>query len=202
MKYLLALPYEIWRGINEVNGLYQVSNFRRVMNIKTGRILKPVLQTTGYLTVSLCRNGVSKIYSLHRLVAQAFPDLVEWTDEAKGKPFEELEVDHINRDRADNRLENLCWCTHKDNMNNKLSKEYFKQIRGGENSVWYGKYSKEHPQSKPILQYDKNNNLIKEWECTADVERELGILRTSINNCLKNRSKTAGGYIWKYQLNS
>jgi hypothetical protein len=57
----------------------------------------------------------------------------------------------------------------------------------------------------PILQYTKNNilskngKLIKEWKSLQDAANSLGILYTSISNCLRGESKSAGGYVWKYK---
>lgn len=53
--------------------------------------------------------------------------------------------------------------------------------------------------SKPILQYDLNNNLIKEWHCLKCASKELKIASSSIRYCLKENRKTAGNFIWKYK---
>jgi len=53
--------------------------------------------------------------------------------------------------------------------------------------------------SKPILQYDLNNKLIKEWKSPIEAIEELGL--KGIYNCLLGISKKSGGYIWKYKLN-
>lgn len=49
----------------------------------------------------------------------------------------------------------------------------------------------------PIIQYDLKGNPIKEWVSQKDAKLELGI--NSINECLKGRQKTSGGFIWKYK---
>ncbi len=50
-----------------------------------------------------------------------------------------------------------------------------------------------------VVQYDLNNKAIKTYKSLAEAGKEIGILRTSISNNLQNRSKTAGGFIWRYQ---
>jgi len=50
---------------------------------------------------------------------------------------------------------------------------------------------------KPLLQYSKEEVFIREWGSITKVYEDLGILQSSISNCLKNKSKTAGGFIWK-----
>lgn len=50
---------------------------------------------------------------------------------------------------------------------------------------------------KPILQYDIDGSLIKEWYSTQEAQNQLGL--KGINNNLKGRTKTCGGFIWKYK---
>ncbi len=52
----------------------------------------------------------------------------------------------------------------------------------------------------PILQIDKQNNLIQEFSCCREAAIILGINEKAINNVLKNRTKTSGGFFWKYKL--
>lgn len=51
----------------------------------------------------------------------------------------------------------------------------------------------------PILQFDKQNNFIKEYSSAAEAEKHIGVKRDNICSVLKGKSKTAGGYIWKYK---
>lgn len=53
--------------------------------------------------------------------------------------------------------------------------------------------------NKIIHQFDINGNFIKEWPSAREVERELKILSSAISSCLKKKTKTSGGYIWKYK---
>jgi hypothetical protein len=54
-------------------------------------------------------------------------------------------------------------------------------------------------QKKSIIQYDIQGNIIKEWESGKDAARELNINYKGINNCLRNKSKSSAGFIWKYK---
>lgn len=62
------------------------------------------------------------------------------------------------------------------------------------------KISKPDAGGKVIIeQFDLNNIFIKEWPSGKDVQQKLGILRSSISQCLKGKTKTAGGFKWKYK---
>lgn len=53
---------------------------------------------------------------------------------------------------------------------------------------------------KPVLQFDLNDNFIKEWISATDVQNILKIKKQSICRCCKNKVKSAGGFKWKYKL--
>ena len=52
--------------------------------------------------------------------------------------------------------------------------------------------------SIPILQFTKDGTFVKEWPSAHEAERQLGILHSSICNCLKGRLKSTGGFVWRY----
>ena len=54
---------------------------------------------------------------------------------------------------------------------------------------------------KPISQYDTNGNLVKEYDGVRLASRITGITRQAINYALRGKSKTSGGFIWKYKTN-
>ena len=64
------------------------------------------------------------------------------------------------------------------------------------NSKMKGKTYSKHQNVKQIDKY--TDEVIKVWDCARRVEHELLILSTSINNCLKGITKSAGGYRWEY----
>ena len=92
---------EMWKDILGYESLYQVSNLGNVRSLKRNKNLALCDNGEGYMKVKLH----SKPYRVHRLVAMAFiPNL-------ENKP----QVNHINSDKADNRVENLEWVTNAEN---------------------------------------------------------------------------------------
>lgn len=91
---------------------------------------------------------------------------------------------------------------HQYNLGKKHSPETKQKMKNS----YKGEYNKERSNkikmknSKPVLQYDLEGNLIKEWNSQTEASKSLNINQPSISNCLKNKSKTAGGYVWKYKI--
>jgi len=89
---------------------YSVSNYGKIRNDKTGRILKPQKNTCGYLFVVLYENGVCKNYRIHRLVALAFIP----------NPENKRTINHIDGIKINNEVTNLEWCTQKENIHHAM----------------------------------------------------------------------------------
>ncbi len=97
-----------WKPIENYPN-YEISDCGMVLSHNIGNILKPGKNTEGYLLVILCKNGEKKTCKIHRLVAQAFIP----------NPENKKCVDHINRDKTNNHIDNLRWATHSENGQNK-----------------------------------------------------------------------------------
>jgi len=97
---------EIWRDVVGFEGLYEVSDGGRVRNVGTGRILKLKRDKYGYHCLSLRKDGRPYYFLAHRLVGLAF----------LGIPTGDLEINHKNGKTTDNRIENLEWVTHAENI--------------------------------------------------------------------------------------
>ena len=103
---------EEFKKIDEFDN-YSISNLGNVRNDKKGTFIKGIKNSTGYLQVHLSKNGIPKWFKIHRLVGIAF---IENVNNCK-------EIDHINRDKLDNRLNNLRWANRSQNNANKGKKQ-------------------------------------------------------------------------------
>ena len=82
------------------------------------------------------------------------------------------EVNHKDENPKNNRVENLEWCSRQYNVDYSLS--------------------------KAVIGIDKVSGLILEFPSTREAERQTGISKGNICDCLKGRQKSAGGYTWHY----
>ncbi len=95
---------EIWKDIKDYEGLYKISNLGNVKSLKTNKNLY-YSKSRNYLRVSLNKNGIRKGYSIHRLVAQTFIP----------NPNNYPCVNHKDCNGNNNKVNNLEWCTYKQN---------------------------------------------------------------------------------------
>jgi len=105
---------EVWKDIKDYEGLYQVSSFGNVRSLdridcdgrkRKGRILKPH-SAKRYLAVSLSKCSNVKKIRVHKLVAGYFIK----------KEKEGLVVNHIDENKHNNHIDNLEWCTQRQNV--------------------------------------------------------------------------------------
>jgi hypothetical protein len=104
------LPNELWRYVANTNNRYLISNEGRLLTTgyKGGSkpsIMKPAKDAKGYYRTMLLINGKFSTIKIHRVVAQT------WIENNENK----IQVNHINFNRDDNRVDNLEWVTPKEN---------------------------------------------------------------------------------------
>lgn len=155
---------EEFRDIVGFDDLYEVSNEGNVRNKITGKILKPTSNEKGYLRVGLYKDGIRKYRSIHRLVARAFLP----------NPNSEFEVDHIDKNRTNNNVDNLRWVSHQENIDYSLS--------------------------KPVAQFSLDGRLLNTYKSINEAERQTGVCQSNIVQCCKGNLgySHAGNFIWKY----
>lgn len=182
--------FEEWKFIDDYENKYQISNFGNIRSLYKERNGKKIFRTKNlkwskdskqYLSTRLCLNGVmSSPVRAHRLVAKYFipnPD---------GLP----QINHIDGDKANNKVDNLEWC---DNRYNALhSQEH------GLNPCLQ-KLSKNF-NARCVEKYTLDNVYICTYNCLKEAAMDCGLKDTSrIIDACKNPNHTSGGYKWKYK---
>lgn len=196
------MEQEEWRPVIGYEGLYEVSNMGRVRTVsryivyKNGRIdyhRKSIIKqgmNKGYLYVTLCKDGFIRTKSVHRLVAETFiPNILN-------KPC----IDHINTIKNDNRVENLRWVTHKENMNNGITKM---KIKGRNNKTAAIKMKRtriKNGYTKMVYQFLFDGTLIAEYYGVSEASKKTGIPSSNISKCCNTceSNYTARGFLWSY----
>lgn len=177
---------EIWKDIQGYEGLYQVSNLGNVKSLNWGnkgyaRNLYLKKHNKGYLQVELAKDGETKMFTVHRLVAIHFVD-----GYADG-----LVVNHINEDKQDNRAENLEWCTTSENILYSMKLHIGDKKRFHQSGIPYKRKER-------IEQLSKKDEPVRIWENAISIKAELGYNEWSITECCKGNRHTAYGYKWRF----
>lgn len=162
---------------------YYISKCGKIYSSKTNKILSSKLNNKSeYLKVSLYSNKKYKKVNIHRLVAEMFID----------NPNKKLTVNHKDRNKHNNNVENLEWATYAEN-----TRYSYNLIGKKPNKHYY--LGVDNPLSKKVIQYDFEGNFIKIWDSVADIDRYYNTnLQSSIIKVCKNKQKTSMNYYWKY----
>jgi hypothetical protein len=171
---------ESWKIIKGFDN-YAVSTFGRVRNIKTGKILSPFTTKNGYQMVNPSRGGISCKLYVHRLVAEAFIPIVDTN----------LQVNHINGNKSDNRLDNLEWCTSSENH---LHRSRILGIKRSADhmSMMCDLAAKAHYRSVKCVETDVI------YKSCVEASKAINRSPTSIWQALSGRTDTCGGFHWEY----
>ena len=152
------------------------------------RILRVHAHPRGYIYVGLMKDGVRFHFKVHRLVAEAF------IPNPENKPC----VDHIDTNKSNNTVSNLRWCTIKENMNNPITIEKFKEIHDGSVITDLWNRGKMERNRRRVAQYTKDGELIRVWDAAVNAARELNLCKQTIYECCWGSKKTCGGFKWGY----
>ncbi len=162
---------EKWKNIyhEKYKNRYEVSTKGRIYSLHNKKVMNQCLRGD-YMCVSLSRKGVSKTYSVHRLVANTF--LGETSDKV---------VNHKNGNKIDNRLKNLEFVTQSQNMQHASKTGLIKKTT-----------------AKAVNQYDLKGNFINEYKSIKLASKETDTNDSAISRVCLGKIDSAGGYKWEY----
>lgn len=172
---------EIWKDIVGYEGLYQISNLGRIKSLS--RFCKYSSGKTRKVNERIMKFDISKLgYFRVHLSKNGIDKKIlvhrlvaqAFIPNPKNYPI----INHKDENPSNNKVNNLEWCNveYNNTYGNKIKKLY-----------------------KEIIQLNKNGEIIKCYPNTVQASKETGIVRCTITNCLNGRTKTAGGYIWKFK---
>jgi len=174
---------EIWKDVKNYEGIYQISNLGNVRSLERldnknrrthAKDITSKKSKNNYKFVTLYKNGKSKMYLIHRLVAEAFIP----------NPNNLPQVNHIDENITNNKVDNLEWCTPKYNSNYGTRNKRLSELKD--------KYKKK------VIRYNEDKTDVKIYSSVTEASKEHYNNTSHIIACCKGKEKKAYGYYWEY----
>lgn len=181
---------KLWKDITNYENLYQVSRTGKVRNNK-GNIVKP-FDNKGYERVQLYKDGDTKNFLVHRLVAETFLPIVEGREQ----------VNHIDLNRKNNHIDNLEWVNGSENVRHAVNnipgrledlQETMSDIGKKYNHIGV------EASKKRVAQIDRGSGAtIAVFESAREASRITGANYRNISQVCRGNRKTHMGYKWSF----
>jgi hypothetical protein len=184
-----------WKPVPGYEGFYEVSDCGLVRSVTRtikssfnahrqipGKLRTVYPMKDGYIRVTLMRERTSRSYGIHRLVMMAF---------SPNQNQDALDVNHMDGNKQNNRLENLEWCTRGENHKHRY------QVLGQKHS-FTGRIGAMHPGSKSVIGINTMTGENVFYESASQAAKSLGMCFSKICACARGDRRTHKGYRWKY----
>ena len=176
---------EILKDIRGYEGRYQISDTGRVYSLLTHRYLSKSVHKCGYVKVTLQKNGESKTYLVHRLVASNFIE----------NPYNYKEVNHKDGNKQNNNVDNLEWCSVSEN-----TKHAFTNNLGGFRDRALSELDKINSVTSYKKVIFKKGNEYIEFSSISKAADTLGLKRDNITRAIRKKQKVGGYEVFGYKI--
>ena len=165
-KVIYSDKYKVFVGENGKLGSVKY----KTLGVNKNGILDDRVMNNGYLSFNDT--------TVHRVVYETYI----------GKIPKGYDIDHCNKIKTDNNVDNLRLLTHQANVSRRA------------HQPWSNKSGADHVASIPVLQCDRHTGkVIKEFGSQSEAARAVGRNQTNISLCLSGKLETCAGYVWKYK---
>lgn len=176
---------EIFKDIKGYENIYRVSNLGRVYSVKRGIVVSLIKKKSGYYTVNLYKNKEMRTFLIHRLVACNFIE----------NPNNLPQINHIDGDKANNKVENLEWVSGIDNMRH----AYENNVGGFKDKALatINEINKKRTYKKVLF---KKGNEVLSFSSVSEAACTLGLKRDCIVNSIRRKRKIFGFEVFGYKI--
>ena len=185
---------KVWRDILHYEGLYQISNYGDIWDVKNQVLLKPSLNHHGYYDVKLTNQyGKHVTESIHRLVA------LTWVENPNPKEFNC--VNHKDEVKTNNYYENLEWCTRAYNVSYSMkgrhkSPEHLEKLRAHYKTMWVNNTHPMLGKTQSEESNKKNSESNKQYVWATNGIENVRLKKDNLQEFLENNLSWWNGFTW------
>ena len=176
---------EIWKPVKGFEDFYEVSNYGHIRSLLRGKVLKPQINSTGYLRIVLSdRNGNKKRFFVHRIVAGAFVE----------NPQKLPVVNHKDFNTLNNHAENLEWTTVLGNTRYSIERGRFNRT-----PEWIAKLkaSMDAKMAKSVIGTNIKTGETIIFKAINDCKK-MGFQPSCVSGCCNGIRMKHKGYTWRF----